>query len=271
MKQNLDEITKKLENGVKAVFTSEKYMEYLRFMSSFYEYSINNSILIWSQMPEATLVAGFKAWQAKGRTVKKGEKGIVIIAPCPHKAVKKVKDENGNEVEKEVKYTTFRAAYVFDISQTEGEDVPRMCALLEGDVDQFDDLVEKLIAVAPVPVEFKAFESPANGYFDRAEQKIVVQPDRSEVHKLKTLIHEIAHSILHCEDGDQEKVDRQTAEVQAESVAYTVCAALGLDTSDYSFGYVAGWSDGKDVKELTESMDVIRKTAAEILNAMKAA
>lgn len=270
---NIEEITKELERGVQEVFDSEKYKAYLEFVSRFYDYSINNTILIWMQKPDASLVAGFKAWQTKfKRSVKKGEKGIRILAPCPHKFKKVEKDEQGNETEKEINYTTFRAAYVFDISQTEGEDVPKFVTDLQGNVEQYADLVEKLKALSPVPVTFEAFDSPARGYYDDAAKKIVVQADLSEQQSLKTLIHEISHAILHNdEDGEQKEADRHTKEVQAESVAFTVCAALGIDTSDYSFGYVASWSGGKEVKELTASMDVIRRTAKDMIESLKAA
>jgi hypothetical protein len=270
---NIEEITEKLEQGVKEVFDSEKYRAYLEFVSKFYDYSVNNTILIWMQKPDASLVAGYKAWQTKfNRQVKKGEKGIKILAPCPHKFTKKEKDETGKEVEKEIQYTTFRAISVFDISQTEGEDVPRVVEDLQGNVEQYADLVEKLKALSPVPVDFEAFDSKAKGYYSPSEQRVVVQPDLSELQSLKTLIHEISHAILHNdEDGEQKDADRHTKEVQAESVAYTVCAALGLDTSEYSFGYVAGWSAGREVKELTASMDVIRRTAKEIIEALKTA
>ena len=269
---DIEEITKELEQGVLEVYESKRYAEYLEFVSRFYNYSVNNTILIWMQMPTASLVAGFKAWQDKfKRTVKKGEKGIRILAPCPKKFVKTVKDEDGNEVEKEIKYTTFRPCYVFDVSQTEGEDIPSFVSDLEGNVEQFQQLVDRLIALSPVPVTFEAFDSPAKGYFDHVENKIVVQPEMSETQKLKTLIHEISHAILHGDEGEQKDVDRHTKEVQAESVAFTVCAAMGIDTSEYSFGYVASWSNGKEVKELTESMDVIRRTAKDMIEQLKAA
>ena len=270
---SIEEITEQLEQGVKEVFDSEKYKAYLDFVSRFYDYSVNNTILIWMQMPTASLVAGYKAWQTKfKRQVKKGEKGIKILAPCLHKFTKVEKDENGKEVEKEIQYTTFRAISVFDISQTEGEEIPHFVSDLQGAVENFVEIVEKLKALSPVPVIFEKFDSEAKGYYDHEEKKIVVQPDMSEQQSLKTLIHEIAHAILHNrEDGEQKDADRHTKEVQAESVAYTVCAAMGIDTSDYSFGYVASWSEGREVKELTASMDVIRRTAKEIIESLKAA
>lgn len=270
---NIEEITKELEKGVQEVFDSEKYKAYLEFVAKFYDYSVNNTILIWMQKPDASLVAGYKAWQTKfKRQVKKGEKGIRILAPIPKKFMKKMKDEDGNEVEKEIQYTAFRAISVFDISQTEGEDIPKFVSDLQGNVENYVEIVEKLKELSPVPVIFEKFDSPAKGYYDRSEAKIVVQPDLSEQQSLKTLIHEIAHAVLHNdEDGEQKEADRHTKEVQAESVAFTVCAAMGIDTSDYSFGYVASWSDGREVKELTASMDVIRRTAKEIIDSLKAA
>ena len=273
MAKDIEKITEELEQGVKEVFTSEQYAEYLAFVSKFYNYSANNCILIWMQKPDASLVAGFKAWQTKfKRNVKKGEKGIQILAPCPKKFKKIVKDEDGNETEKVINYTTFRTTYVFDISQTEGEDIPKFVNDLTGDVERFEELVEKLVELSPVPVSFEKFESPAKGYYDHSEGRIVVQPDMSEQQTLKTLIHEISHAILHNdEDGEQKEADRHTKEVQAESVAYTVCAAFGIDTSEYSFGYVASWSEGREVKELTASMDVIRNTAKDIIESLKAA
>jgi len=271
---DIEEITKQLESGVKDVFSSEKYAEYLAFVSKFYDYSINNSILIYMQMPTASLVAGFKAWQTKfKRNVKKGEKGIKILAPIPRKFEKVVKDAvTGAETVKEINYTDFRAAYVFDVSQTEGEEIPKFVSDLNGDVKCFAEIVEKLKELSPVPVSFEAFDSPAKGFYSHAEKKIVVQPDMSEQQQLKTLIHEISHAILHNDDdGAEKEADRHTKEVQAESVAYTVCAAMGIDTSEYSFGYVASWSNGKETKELIESMDVIRKTAKDMIEALKAA
>lgn len=219
-------------------------------------------------------MAGFKAWQTKfNRNVKKGEKGIKILAPIPRKFEKVVKDAvTGAETVKEINYTDFRAAYVFDISQTEGEEIPKFVSDLDGNVSGFAEIVEKLKALSPVPVLFEAFDSPAKEFYSHTDKKIVVQPDMSEQQQLKTLIHEISHAILHNDDdGAEKEADRHTKEVQAESVAYTVCAAMGIDTSEYSFGYVARWSNGKETKELTASMDVIRRTAKDMIEALKAA
>ena len=261
--KGIDEVTKQLERGVKDLFASDRYAEYLSCMGKFYNYSFNNTLLIWMQKPEATLVAGYRAWQTKfGRHVKKGENGITILAPVPHKIVKQEGDE-----EKEIRWNTFRATKVFDVSQTEGKDIPSICDTLTGEVDGYEEKLKALIGVSPVPVTLEDVPGEAHGFFSPKEGKIVVQIGMSEAQTLKTLIHEISHAMLHCKDGEEEKADRGTKEVQAESVAYTVCSIMGLDTSDYSFGYVAGWSSGKEVKELRESMEVIRKTAAAIVAA----
>ena len=272
MAKDIKEITEQLEKGVKEVFESEKYKAYLEFMGKFYDYSFNNIMLILMQNPNASLVAGYKAWQTKfKRQVKKGEKGITIIAPCPHKYKKEVEDDNGNLVMAEFNYTTYRACTVFDISQTDGEAVPTLTSELTGTVIDFTETVEKLQKLSPVPVEFEEIEGQKYGYFSPANQKIAVKAGISEVHTVKTLVHEIAHAKLHDKGGEEEEATRRTQEVQAESVAYTVCHWLGLDTSDYSFSYVAGWSEGKEVKELNASMEVIRKTAKEIIDGLRAA
>lgn len=269
MNNNIKEITEKLEKGVKDVFESDKYKEYLDFMCKFHTYSVNNIMLIMLQKPEASLVAGYKAWQTKfGRQVRKGEKGITIIRPCPHK--KEVEDEEGNVTETKF-WTTFSTCKVFDVSQTEGADLPSGCVTkLTGEVDDFEELVEKLRKVSPVEVDFEDIKGEANGFFSPVEQRIAIQEGMSEQQTIKTMVHEIAHSMLHDKDCEESEADRNTREVQAESVAYTVCNMLGLDTSDYSFGYVAGWSKGKEAKELSESMEIIRKTAMLIVDGLAA-
>lgn len=269
MKNNIKEITDQLEKGVKEVFESYKYKEYLDFMSKFYNYSVNNIILILHQKPEASLIAGYKAWQTKfSRQVRKGEKGITILAPCPHK---KIVEKDGEE--KEIKWTSFRAVKVFDISQTDGDKIPTGCTeVLTGDVEDYQKLITKLKHVSPVSIEFQKVNGTAHGFFNTLEKKIVIDETLSEQQTVKTMIHEIAHAILHDQDtGEQKDADRQTMEVQAESIAYTVSNMIGIDASEYSFGYVAGWGSGKEVKELTASMEVIRKTAKEIYDGLQAA
>lgn len=266
--KDIKAITEQLEQGVKEVFTSDKYIEYLQFMSKFTSYSFNNTMLIFLQKPNASLVAGYKSWQQKGRQVRKGEKGITILAPCPHK--KEIEDENGEK--QTISWTSFRAVSVFDVSQTDGAELPTGCiTMLTGEVENYTDLVKKLEEISPVPVGYENIEGGANGYFNTAEKRIAIQEGMSQQQTIKTLIHEISHAILHDRDeGEEKDADRHTREVQAESVAYTVCSMLGLDTSDYSFGYVAGWSSTKEVKELNESMEVIRKTAKDISDRLAA-
>ena len=268
---DIKDITKELEQGVKALFDGERYKEYLSFMAKFHTYSAANTVLIWIQKPDASLIAGYQTWAKKfGRNVRKGEKGIKIIAPCPHKFVKQEQDEDGNVTEKEIRYNSYKAVTVFDVSQTEGKEVPEICKTLSGDVEDFESLKNRLEEISPVPITIEEIETGANGYFHPKENRIVVKKGLPEQQTIKTMIHEISHSILHCEDGEEKDADRATKEVTAESIAYTVCTALGIDASDYSFGYLAGWSSGKELKELQNSIDVIRKTASEIIEKLTA-
>ena len=264
MKEKVRRITEQLEKGVAEVFTSDNYIEYLNIMSKFHDYSFNNCLLIAMQCPTATLVAGYRAWQKKfKRQVRKGEKSIKILAPIPCKI--KVENEDGEG--KEIQFNRFRAVSVFDIAQTDGEDIPEFIYKLTGDVDGYNEMVKKLISISAVPIRFDVIEGTANGYFSSADKEIVIRQDMSQVQTIKTMVHEIAHSILHDKDNGLEKdANRKTKEVQAESVAYVVNQYLGLDTSDYSFGYVAGWSSGKDTKELKASLQVIRDTAHDIIS-----
>lgn len=259
--KKLEEITEMLEAGVQEIFDSDRFKDYLDTMARFYDYSANNCLLIMMQCPEATLVASYKKWQDEfSRQVKKGEKAIKIIAPVTHKRKNKK-----NEEEEDV-YYTFRAVPVFDVSQTEGKELPDIrVSELQGDVLCYDTLIHKLIKIAPVPVSFETVDGGAKGFFSQSEGKIVVKCGMSQEQTMKTLVHEIAHSLLHCKGGDQEEADRSTREVQAESVAYVVCSGLEIDTSDYSFGYIAGWSRGNDTKKLSANLEIIRKTAKAIL------
>lgn len=259
-KQAVKEITAKLEQGVKDIFDSGRWTEYLKTMSKFHNYSACNCLLIMMQCPAASLVAGYRTWQKEfKRNVKKGEKAIRILAPMQRKY--KDVDEDGNEIE--IMYTTYRAVPVFDLSQTDGEPVKTIAKELKGEADA--DLIAKLVKVAPVPVSFTDFVGSAYGYYSH-DGEIVVRNSIDDKQKVKTLVHEIAHSILHCEDGEQAEADRRTREVQAESVAYVVLNYLGIDTSEYSFGYVAAWGAGRDMKELQASLEVIRKTAGDIID-----
>ena len=285
----LKEITDRLEQGITELFESERYKEYLRVMSKFHNYSFNNTLLIAMQKPDASLVAGFSSWKNNfGRNVMKGEKGIKIIAPSPFtvkQEVEKTDPQTGKPVigkdgkpvteEKEIKVPAYKVVSVFDVSQTEGRELPDIAVdELTGDVDRFKDFFAALEQVSPVPVGFEKIEGSAHGYYHLEEKRIAIDEGMSDLQTLKTAIHEIAHAKLHDIDLNAPKeeqkprVDRRTREVEAESVAYTVCQHYGLDTSDYSFGYVAGWSSGKELAELRGSLETIRNTAAEMINAI---
>ena len=286
-KQKVQEITEKLEQGIKELFESEKYKTYLNTMSKFHNYSFNNTMLIAMQKPDATLVAGFKAWQKNfDRHVKKGEKGIRILAPAPYKIKEErdkidpvtqelLLDKDGNPQKEEVEITipAFRAVSVFDLSQTDGKPIPELTAKeLLSDVEGYQDMIRAVEAISPVPIELEEIAGDSKGYYDREAKRIAVQENMSESQTLKTMIHEVAHSKLHSKEVEQDeqmRKDRNTKEVEAESVAYTVCQHFGIDTSDYSFGYIAGWSSGRDTKELRSSMDTIRKTASELITGIE--
>ena len=281
--EQLKQITEQLEQGVAEIFTSEKYTEYLNTMAKFHNYSFNNTLLIAMQKPEATLVAGYQAWQKKfNRQVKRGEKGIQIIAPAPFKEkqeIEKTDPETGEIVigkdgqpETEVVervITKFRVTTVFDVSQTTGEPIPEFeVSELDGDVLIYHDFMESLKMVAPVPIRFIEIDGEAKGFYQLVDKYIAIQPGMSEAQTMKTAVHETAHAVLH--DRDQMEAegivkDQLTREVEAESVAYVVCNHFGLDTSEYSFSYIASWSSGKNMKELRASMDTIRKTSADMI------
>ena len=291
-KQKVQEITDKLEEGLKELFESEKYKTYLSTMSKFHNYSFNNTLLIAMQKPEATLVAGYKAWQKNfERHVNKGEKAIRILAPAPYKIKEErdkldpvtgemMFDENGMPQKEQVEVTipAFRAVSVFDVSQTDGKPILELEAQeLLSTVEGYEDFVQALMNVAPVPIGFEDIPGDSKGYFHTEEKRIAVQENMSESQTLKTMVHEVAHSMLHNKEINRDDLieepakDRNTKEVEAESVAYTVCQHFGIDTSDYSFGYIAGWSSGKDMKELKSSLDTIRKTASELITGIEGA
>ena len=263
--KKIEELSARLDGGIKELFASDKYQQVLDVMSKFHSYSVNNCVLIALQMPYASRCAGFNRWKEFGRSVKRGEKGIQILVPM----ISKLKDENGHEMidpdtnkAKQV-IVGFKPGYVFDISQTDGKELPSIAERLTGDVHGFKVLKDALIKASAVPVEFKGIPGEINGYYSPAEQKIAVKDSLSEEHTIKTLVHEIAHSRMH---GGDDGLDRQTKEVQAESVAYIVSGYLGIDTSAYSFGYVAGWSKNKELEELKSSLDAIKKAASEIID-----
>ena len=285
--QQMYEITKQLEEGVKELFTSERYKEYLKTMSKFYNYSFNNTVLIALQRPEATLVAGYSAWQKNfHRQVKKGEKGIQIIAPSQRKekeVVEKFDPETNEPIlgpdgqpETEVVehvVSDFRVVRVFDISQTFGEPLPEIAIPdLTGQVQNFPLFLQAVRELSPVPIRFGETEGEAKGYYSNKKKEIVVKEDMSESQTIKTLIHEIVHAKLHdrevLEQTGEEK-DQRTKEIEAESIAYTVCQYFGLDTSDYSFPYIAGWSDNLKMWELRTFMDAIRRTAGEFIKELE--
>ena len=288
-KQQMKEITERLEQGVKDIFTSEMYTTYLRTMAKFHNYSFNNTLLIAMQRPDATLVAGFNAWKNKfNRYVKKGEKGIQIIAPAPIKEVEErekidkdtglaVLNENGEPEMERVEYVIprFRLTTVFDISQTDGEPIPSLeVNELTASVKDYALLTAAIEQVSPVPMRFDEIKGDAKGYYSDADKEICIQVGMGESQTIKTMIHEVAHAMLHNSDFMKqrgEEKDRLTKETEAESIAFTVCSALGIDTSDYSFPYVASWASGKEMKELKDSMDTIRLTAADFLEKLEAA
>ena len=344
--QQVREITEKLEQGIKELFESERFKEYLRTMSKFYHYSFSNTLLIAMQKPEATYVAGYTSWQRNfDRQVMKGEKGIKILAPAPYKAKeerekidpstqKPVLDADGNPVTEtvEVMRPAFKVVSVFDISQTDGKELPDIIVdELSGSVENYTAFFEALKQESPVPISFEDIPGGAKGYFSPVENRIAIQEGMSEIQTIKTAIHEIAHAKLHSIDRPEPeptwkivmvseggtkrdffsgfaseaeanaaaehegwrfvdenrfewrleveedtsavqdmRKDRHTKEVEAESVAYTVCQRYGIETSDYSFGYIAGWSSGKETKELKGSLETIRKTAAEMIDSVDA-
>ena len=282
--ERMKEITDRLETGIQELFESERYKAYLTTMSKFHSYSFNNTLLI--AMQGGQLVAGYNKWRDDfHRNVKKGEKAIKILAPAPFKAKKEVQklDAQGRPVMgkdgkpvtevQEIQVPAFKIVSVFDVSQTEGEPLPSIgVEELTGSVERYGEFFKALEQTSPVPIGFKDIPGGSHGYYHLTEKRIAIQEGMSELQTLKTAIHEIAHSKLHAIDPEApaieqaDRPDSRTREVQAESVAYAVCQHYGLDTSDYSFGYVAGWSSGKDLKELKASLETIRATAHELIS-----
>ena len=283
VESKLDTIMKALEEGVEKVFTSEQYQMYLQTMAKFHNYSFNNTLLIAMQRPDATLLAGYQTWQKKfHRHVKRGEKGIKIIAPVPVKEKRQVEkiDEETQEIvigidgQPETETVErilprFRVTTVFDVSQTEGEPLPTLeVNELVGDVFIYEDFMKGLEEISPVPFQFQEIDSGAKGYYSNAEKLVAIQTGMSQAQTMKTAVHETAHAILHDRDVMEENgitKDRMTKEVESESVAYVVCNHFGLDTSNYSFNYVAGWSSDKEMPELRSSMDTIRLTSSQLI------
>ena len=280
----LKEITDRLEKGVREIFECDRYKNYLRTMAKFHHYSVNNQLLIALQRPDATLLAGYQAWQKDhGRHVKKGEKGIQILAPAPYKVKKEVDafdtatglpltgaDGKPLKVVKEVEYPSFKVSTVFDVSQTEGKEIPSLVAgELKDSSKELKDLLQVAIESSPIPVHIDAIQTGAKGFYNYKENLIVLKKGMSDLQTLKTLFHEMGHFQMHSQElnkPEAERTTRSAKEQEAESVAYTVAAHFGLDTSEYSFGYIAGWAAGKDTKELKESLGKIRHASAAIID-----
>lgn len=276
----LQQITDKLEKGVVEVFQSDRYKQFLDTMAKFPRYSVNNSLLIMMQKPDAQLCQSFTGWKQMGRYVKKGEKGISILAPAPYKIEREqtkldekgrpVFDADGEPVKEKVEVTirAFKVVKTFDLSQTDGKELPTIGpSELVGNIEGYPKLLQALQEISPVPVSFELIDGNAKGFYHLEDKKIVVQDGMSEVQTIKTLLHEMAHQKLHDKDNVPEAKDisRNGKEVEAESVAYVVCQHYGINTSDYSFSYVAGWSEGKETPELKASLDKIRQTASEFI------
>ena len=276
----LKTITDKLEQGVKDVFQGENYKNYLNVMAKFPRYSINNQMLIMMQKPDASLCQSFTAWKEMGRYVKKGEKGISILAPAPYKVEREqtkyddkgraVLDADGEPVKEKVEVTirAFKVVKTFDLSQTDGKELPALGVNeLVGSIEGYPKLITALQATCPVKISFELIDGEAKGYYHKGEKRIAIQDGMSEVQTIKTMVHEMAHQKLHDPDNVKgaEKLSKNTIECEAESIAYVVCQHYGINTSDYSFGYVAGWSEGKEVPELRASLDTIRQTASEFI------
>ncbi len=280
-KAEMDEITTKLEKGVKDIFTSDGYKDYLNFCAKLPRYSVNNQILIMLQKPDATMCQSFTGWKDMNRFVRKGEKGIRILAPSPYKMQKEqdktdpsgkpILDKDGEPVKETVEITVnaFKPVSTFDVSQTEGDPIPTLgTAELTGSVEGYNALFDAIKEVVPVPITFEDIPSGAKGYFHLEENRIAIQEGMSEAQNVKTAIHEAAHQALHSKDAmdaSGDKKSKNQKETEAESVAYVVCQHYGIDTSDYSFAYVATWSADKEVPELKASLDTIRKTASDMI------
>ena len=281
--ERVAELTERLENGVKELYASDNYAQYITAMAKFHHYSFGNALLILFQCPQATNVAGYNTWKQLGRQVKKGEKGIMILAPCNFRAsLEREKIDpltgqallgpDGKPLTEKVKISPnrFKIAHVFDLSQTEGRELPQIgVSELTGDVADYTGIYNRLTALSPLPVLQEDFQRSAKGYTSFTENRIVVKPGMSQVQTIKTLVHEIAHAKLHKPDDilDVPRPDeRRRKEVEAESIAYVVCQHFGIDTADYSLAYVAGWSKGRELTELKGSLNIIHATAGEIID-----
>lgn len=275
-----NEVIKRLEQGIKDVFNSDKFRNYLKTMSKFHNYSFNNSLLIYMQKPDATLVAGFNSWKKNfKRFVKKGEKGIQILAPAIYKqkvemekldpkTQKPILNDDGKPVTEvvEIEKPFFKPVYVFDISQTDGEPLPQLTEEIKANVENFKTFFKALEKVSPFPIEKEEITSGAKGYCDPVNKRIAIKEGLSEAHMIKTAIHEISHAILHSDLENGDNKTSRTREVEAESIAFIVADHFGIDTSSYSFAYIASWSSDKELNELKESLNTIQKTANSLIN-----
>lgn len=277
--ERIQELSQRLEEGIRSVFASSQYREYLKAMSKFHSYSYNNSMLIHLQKPDARYVAGYKTWKSFDRHVKKGAKGIAILAPNPYKEVREVDviDPKTGEVQldaegkprkeqRQINYTSFRVISVFDISQTEGKPLPELIEELQKKTANYPLLINIIRSTAPVPIRFDSWDEEAKGYYDLKKKEIVIKTGMSESQTLKTAIHEMAHSLLHAEMKTEKSP--ATMEVEAESIAFIVCDHFGVDTSDYSFGYLASWSSSKELPELKASLKTIQDTSHDLIERM---
>ena len=283
--ERVSELTERLENGIKELYANGSYEQYITSMAKFHQYSYRNALLILFQCPHASQVAGYGTWAQLGRQVKKGEKGIMILAPCNFRAsLEREKIDpltgqtllgpDGQPLTEKVKIAPnrFKIAHVFDLSQTEGRELPQIgVSELTGDVADYTGIYDRLTAISPLPVVQEDFQRAAKGYTSFTENRVVVKPGMSQVQTIKTLVHEIAHAKLHRPDdilAIPTPGEKRQKEVEAESIAYVVCQHFGIDTSDYSLAYVAGWSRGKELAELKASLNVIHATAGEIIDAI---
>ena len=277
-KKEMEDIAAKLEAGVKEVFQGENFKKYLDFCARLPRYSVNNQLLIMMQKPNATICQSYTGWKEAGRHVKKGEKGIRILAPAPYKMEreqdkldaggKPVLDRDGEPVKEtvEIKINAFKPVSTFDVSQTEGDPLPRLGVTeLIGGVEGYETLMEAIRQSIPVPISFENIDGEAKGYYHLEENRIVVQEGMSEVQTIKTVLHEASHQALHSKEAMEksgDKKSRNQKEIEAESVAYVVCQHYGIETSDYSFAYVAGWAGDREAGELKAALDTIRGTAS---------
>lgn len=269
-KEEMKKVTEQLEDQLLQLFDSERYEKFLKAMGSFWHYSLNNQLLIMAQFPEATVVASYRTWKTRfHRQVKKGEHGIRILVPMKVKRKRSEEKCEENEEKKDDdesdKITIFKIGSVFDISQTEGEPLPSLgVEELEGSVEQYENMVQIICRISPVPIRFDEIRGGAKGYYDQTEKEIVIRKGLSQCHTVHTLIHEMTHAMLDVKGIDKE-IDRATNETIAELTAYAVCSHLGIDTSEYSCGYIVSWSDGRSLTEFKHSMQIIRSMASEII------